>query len=127
MSDVVAVVESPHSFAETLSRLIHQIKAHGATVFAVIDHAEGAVAAGLQMPPTTVVVFGNPAVGTPLMLQAPDLALDLPSRALVRQVGPRVEVAYTNPEALAVRHGLPSDRVVGLSGLTKIIEDALSR
>ncbi|MHB1063017.1 MAG: DUF302 domain-containing protein [Georgenia sp.] len=92
----------------------------------MIDHAAGAEGAGLHMPSTTAVIFGNPAVGTPVMLAAPDVALDLPSRVLVRQAGDVVvEVVYTAPAALAARHGVAAGKMAGLSGLIKIIDDAL--
>lgn len=121
----VVIRPSPYDFADTLARLRGQIVAHGARIFAVIDHAGGAEGAGLHMPSTTVVIFGNPAVGTPVMLEAPDVALDLPSRVLVRQAGNLVEVVYTAPAALAARHGVAAGRMAALSGLIKIIDDAL--
>lgn len=123
----VVVQPSPYDFVDTLARLVGEILAHGAKVFAVIDHAAGAEDVGLHMPPTTVVIFGDPAVGTRLMVDTPDVALDLPSRVLVRQVGDCVEVAYTSPAALAARHGLAVDKVAGLSGLVTILDDALRR
>lgn len=123
-SDVV-VRTSSYDFVGTLARLRRQIVAHGAQIFAVIDHAAGAKSAGLHMPATTVVIFGNPAVGTPIMLEAPDMALDLPSRVLVRQAGNVVEVVYTAPAALAARHGVATSKMAGLSGLVKILDEAL--
>ncbi len=60
----VVVRRSPHDFPLTLGRLTQAIAAHGATVFAVIDHTANAEKAALSMVPTTVVIFGNPAVGT---------------------------------------------------------------
>lgn len=123
-SDLV-IRTSPYDFADTLARLRNQVIAHGARVFAVIDHASGAEGADVRMPLTTVVIFGNPAVGTPVMLEAPDMALDLPSRVLVRQAGNVVEVVHTPPAALAARHGVAASNVAGLSGLTQIVDDAL--
>lgn len=122
----VVVRPSPYDFADTLARLMSEIVAHGAKVFAVIDHAAGAEDAGLHMPSTTVVIFGDPAVGTPLIVDTPDVALDLPSRVLVRQVGGSVEVAYTSPAALVARHEIAADKMAGLSGLVKILDDALT-
>lgn len=122
----VVVRRSPHDFPLTLGRLTQAVAAHGAAVFAVIDHTANAEKAALSMPPTTVVIFGNPAVGTPLMLVAPDVALDLPSRVLVRQAEDVVEVAYTNPAALAARHGLAPAQLTGLSGLVRVVDDALA-
>ena len=86
-----ASAQSPHqfksaySFEETVSRLESGIKDKGMSVFAIIDHAEAAKNAGLTMPPTRVIIFGNPKAGTPLMVKYPALALDLPLRVLVNQ------------------------------------------
>lgn len=122
----LVVRASPFSQSQTLERLIAAIATHGATLFAVIDHAANAVTIGLELPPTTVLIFGNPAVGTPLMLAAPSLALDLPSRVLVRrQATGTVEMIYLDPAALAERHGLAADEVTGLAGLVRIVDDVL--
>lgn len=124
--DPVVVRTSPVDFAATVARLIATVEAHGARVFAVIDHARAAADAGFEMPPTSVVVFGNPAVGTPLMLLAPDLAVDLPSRVLVRQAGDAVEIVYTPPAVVAARYGIPIRKAGALAGLVSIIDDALA-
>src|SRR4051812_10903549 len=76
---------SPYGFAETLDRLEATLRAKGIDVFAKIDHAAAATGVGLSMPPTVVLVFGSPRGGTPLMLEQPLLALDLPLRVLVRE------------------------------------------
>jgi uncharacterized protein (DUF302 family) len=98
------------SVEETVQRLVALVEGAGAQVFAVIDHAAGAREAGLQMPDTQVIVFGNPAAGTPLMLAAPDIAIDLPLRILVRQEPDgRTSVLHHDPKELADRYGLPAD------------------
>ncbi len=76
---------SPFSFAVTLDRLTAAIERAGLTVFARIDHAAGARNAGLAMPPTVVLIYGHAKGGTPIMLAAPQAALDLPLRVLVRE------------------------------------------
>lgn len=102
------------------------IEAHGASLFAVVDHRANATRAGFKLPPTAVAIFGNPAVGTPVMQAAPDLALDLPSRVLVRTTADgTVEVVYRDPAAWAHRYGLRSDAVAGLTGLVGLVDDAL--
>ena len=73
------------AFAATLERLDRAIEAAGMMIFSRIDHAAGAQAAGLDMPPTVVLVYGNPSGGTPIMLSTPQAALDLPLRVLVRK------------------------------------------
>lgn len=121
---VIRVSRFSHEY--TLERLTAAIRAHSATLFDVIDHAGHAARDGLELPPTTVVIFGNPAVGTPLMVAAPDLALDLPSRVLVRtSITGIVEVVYRDPASMAGQHGLGEESMAGLTGLVRIIDDAL--
>lgn len=123
----LVVRTSRFSHPQTVNRLVAAIATHGATLFAVIDHAANAATIALHMPPTSVLLFGNPAVGTPLMVAAPDLALDLPSRVLVRSnAAGTADVVYVDPTALAERHGLGDDEVAGLAGLVRIIDDALN-
>lgn len=91
----VIVRSSPYDFTNTVARLTNAIVAQGARVFAVIDHAAGASDAGLALPSISVVIFGNPAVGTLLMIDTPDVELGLPSRVLVREAAGGVHVALT--------------------------------
>ncbi len=122
----LVVRPSRFSHAETLELLSAVIARHGATLFAIIDHAANASRVGMSLPPTTVVIFGNPTVGTPVMHLEPNLALDLPSRILLREdKAGRVEVVYLDPDRLAERHGLDSDDVRGLNGLIAMIDEAL--
>jgi uncharacterized protein (DUF302 family) len=118
----LSIVElaSPYDFATTLDRLDHELAGRGIEVFARIDHAAAATAAGLAMPPTTVVVFGNARAGTPLMLDAPQLALDLPLRILVRQGPDGVLVAYHEPVALLAEYGLAPERAAALHAVAVI-------
>ena len=76
---------SSHAFDATIERLVRAIRAHGMTVFATIDHAANARDVGMTMPASTVLVYGNPKGGTPVMLATPSAALDLPLRVLVRE------------------------------------------
>lgn len=103
-------------FDETVSRLTALIENKGAKLFAVIDHAGEAARAGLQMPPTKVLVFGSPKAGTPLMLAAPSLALDLPLKILVWQGQEgSTWMTYNTAEFLARRHGLPHEQLAPLA------------
>jgi uncharacterized protein (DUF302 family) len=110
----VVVVPSLYSFEQTLERLERAIEAAGLSVFARFDHALAARQAGLAMPPPTVLVYGAARGGTPIMLAAPDTALDLPLRVLARQTATdTVEIVFHPigptllgsgvPEALAAR------------------------
>jgi uncharacterized protein (DUF302 family) len=95
-------------FAQTLDRLVAAIEAAGMAIFARIDHAAGAQAAGLAMPPATVLIYGNPKGGTPLMLAAPLAALDLPLRVLVREAADgRALVAFHPAAPMLLRAGVP--------------------
>ena len=97
----VVNVRSPYSVAETVRRLEVVLAGKGIPVLARINHAAGAIAAGLSMKPTEVLIFGNARAGTPLMLAAPSLALDLPLRTLVwEDENGAVWVSYNTPEYL---------------------------
>jgi len=100
--DDLRVVRSDASFDTTLQRLRAALVERGITLFAEIDHAGNAREAGLELPPTVVLIFGNARAGTPLMVAAPDIALDLPLRVLVREQPDGVTVlAYHDPARLA--------------------------
>ena len=104
------LVETPssHSVEKTLEKLQLALAAKGITVFALIDHSGEAAKAGLTMPPTKLLIFGNPRGGTPLMLAAPSIAIDLPMKILIAEtVGGKVTVSYNTPEYLQQRHGIP--------------------
>ena len=112
----LTTIKSSYPPEATMSRLEAAVKAKGLEVFARIDHAAAARTVGMQMPPTLVVLFGNPRAGTPLMLEAPDLAIDLPLRLLVREVDGRVELVFADPGATVERRGLPTTSAAPLAG-----------
>lgn len=114
-------VTSQHDFADTVSRLEAAITKKGLRVFTKIDHAANAKGAGLQLPPTTVIIFGKPQVGTQLMTVNRRVAIDLPQKMLVWQDGATVNITYNDPAWLKARHGLDAkaallDKVSGLLG-----------
>ncbi|PJK06160.1 hypothetical protein CO612_03535 [Lysobacteraceae bacterium NML71-0210] len=120
--------ESPLSVSQTASALRTQLESHGITVFALIDHAAAAEKAGLSMPPTQVLVFGNPRGGTPLMQAYPDLALDLPVRVLIRQNhAGKTELLWRDAEAQAAAQGLPADALAPLAQLEKLLKTLLAQ
>ena len=99
---------SKHSVDETLGKLQAILQAKGIAVFALIDHSGEAEKVGMQMRPTKLLIFGNPKGGTPLMLAAPSIAIDLPLKILVWEDDQgKVWVSYNSTEYLAERHGLP--------------------
>jgi uncharacterized protein (DUF302 family) len=118
---------SPYGFADTLGRLEETLRAKGVEVFGKIDHAAAAATVGLSMPPTVVLIFGNPRGGTPLMLETPLLALDLPLKVLVRDDDTgQTWVSCNARNYLAHRYGIPADQAAGISGVPDLIEAALA-
>ena len=106
------IIEKPsnHSVEETVAKLEGILQAKAVTLFALIDHSGEAEKAGMKMPPTKLLIFGNPKAGTPLMLAAPSSAIDLPLKILVREDAQgKVWVSYNNPEYLQQRHNLPQE------------------
>ncbi len=113
---------SPRPVGDTVARLLELLEAKGMTVFAVIDQQAAARQVGLDLRPTTLVLFGNPAGGTPVMEAAPLSALDLPLKVLVWADGDEgCQVSYTDPAVLGARYGVPAGLLaplVGIDGLT---------
>jgi uncharacterized protein (DUF302 family) len=106
---------------ETMDRLETAIKDKGLTVFARIDHAEGARAVGLSLRPTELIIFGNARGGTPLMQAGQEAGIDLPLKALVwEDAEGKVWLAYNDPRWLADRHHLPDLPNIVL--LTRLLE-----
>src|ERR1035441_334352 len=102
-------IPSSYSVPETLARLQSILKEKGVTVFALVDHSGEAAKAGLEMRPTQLLIFGNPKGGTPLMVAAPSVAIDLPLKALAWQDAQgKVWLSYNAPEYLQERHGIPA-------------------
>ncbi|MFZ3361711.1 MAG: DUF302 domain-containing protein [Xanthobacteraceae bacterium] len=119
----LVTVRSTHDFSTTLERLLAALKEKNVTVFSRIDHAAGAASAGLPMRPTTVVIFGNPAAGTPLMQAAQTAGIDLPLKALVWQAADgAVNLSYNEPAWIAMRHGLGSEVNQTLAVLTGFLK-----
>jgi len=116
---------SPRSVADTVARLSAVVAARGMKQFAVIDHSGEAQNAGLELRDTKLVIFGSPQAGTPLMVAAPLLALDLPLRVLVWADGHRTLVSYTAPTTLAARYGLSQDLADRLAGIDAITSAAI--
>jgi len=119
-------VASSHSVPETLNKLKSTIEARGLKIFALIDHSGEAEKAGLKMRPTELLIFGSPKGGTPLMIAAPTLAIDLPLKTLVwEDADGKVWVSYNSPDYLQQRHGIPADLVKNIAGVGALVEKAL--
>ena len=112
-ADGLVAVKSPHTAAETMTRLEAQVKQRGLNVFARIDHAAGAAKVGKTLRPTELLIFGNPQGGTPLMECAQGAGIDLPLKALVwEDAQAQVWLGYNDPAWLAQRHGAAACPVV---------------
>ena len=119
-------VASPHTVDETVRRLEAAFAEKGLRVFAVIDHSGEAEKVGLRMQATKVVIFGSPKSGTPLMVAAPSLAIDLPLKALVAEdTEGKVSVTYNSPEYLRDRHAAPEELIKNLAGAGTLIAKAV--
>jgi uncharacterized protein (DUF302 family) len=95
-------------------------------VFARIDHSGEAQKVGLKMPATKLLIFGSPKAGTPLMLAAPTLAIDLPLKVLVAEDDRgKVWLTYNSPEFLKERHGVPDDLIKNLAGAGALMAKAV--
>lgn len=115
--DGVVTKESPRTVADTVARFNGIAAAKGLRVFAVIDQAEAARQAGLELRDTVLVVFGNPAAGTPVMAAAPLAALDLPLKFVVWDDEGQVKVSYASPGAIAARYGLDAALAANLAAI----------
>lgn len=119
-------VASRYPIDETVQRLRSLLDEKGLQVFTVIDHSGEAEKVGLKMRPTKVVIFGSPKGGTPLMVAAPTLAIDLPLKALVAEDEKgKIWVSYNSPEYLQQRHGVPQDLIKNIAGAGDLITKAV--
>ena len=116
---------SHRSVTDTVSMLTGIISAKGMKVFAVIDQSAEARQVGLSLRETTLVIFGSPAAGTPVMAAAPLAALDLPLKVLVWADEDQTKVSYYAPASLAARHHLDADLAGNLAGINALT-DALA-
>ena len=119
-------IASHYSVEETGRRLQEAFAAKGLQVFATVDHSGEAEKVGLKMRPTKVVIFGSPKAGTPLMVAAPSLAIDLPLKVLVAEDAEGgVWVTYNSPDYLQERHGVPQELMKNLAGAGVVIGKAV--
>jgi uncharacterized protein (DUF302 family) len=121
----IVTLTSRHAVDETVSRIQDILRAKGVTLFALVDHSGEAAKAGLKMPNTKLLIFGNPAAGTPLMQAAPSAAIDLPLKLLVAEDAEgRVTIAWNDPQFLQRRHGFPVELMANISVVQKMAEAA---
>ena len=113
---------SPRSVSETVARLTGILGAKGLKVFTVIDQSAEASQVGLQLRETTLVLFGNPAAGTPVMAAAPLSALDLPLKVLIWDDAGQTKVTYFGPAALAARYDLNAELTAKLAAIDPLTD-----
>ena len=107
---------SNHSVEATVEKLKNILQSKGVTLFALVDHSGEAEKVGMKMPPTKLLIFGSPKAGTPLMLAAPSVAIDLPLKILVWEDDQgEVWVSYNSPDYLKGRHGLPQELLANIA------------
>jgi len=119
--DGLVTVEGDKSVSETVKRIKTAVEETPLTLVTTIDHAANAETVDADLPPTTLLIFGNPAVGTPLMQERRSVAIDLPQKMLVWADGDTVQVTYNDPQYLARRHGIESQEE-RLSTIANVLE-----
>ena len=112
-------LRSAYPISETMKRLEALVTGAGMTILARIDHSGDAERAGLKMQPAQLLIFGNPKGGTPLMVAAPTVALDLPLKARGK-----VWLSFNSPEYLQQRHGVPRQLMANIAGAARLFEEA---
>ena len=118
-------IPSNHPVDETVEKLKGILQAKGVTLFALVDHSGEAAKAGLKMRPTKLLIFGNPKAGTPLMVAAPRIAIDLPLKILIwEDAQGKVWVTYNSPVYLQERHGLPVELLPNISVIEALAKAA---
>jgi len=118
-------VASNYGVDQTVEKLRGLLQMKGITLFALVDHSGEAEKAGMKMPTTRLLIFGSPKAGTPIMLAAPSVAIDLPLKILVweddRQ---KVWISYNSPEYLQKRHGFPSELLQNVAVVANLAAQA---
>ncbi|MGA3066357.1 MAG: DUF302 domain-containing protein [Tepidisphaeraceae bacterium] len=121
----IARVPSNYSVDDTVARLQKILADKGVKLFALVDHSGEAEKVGLKMPPTKLLIFGSPKAGTPLMIAAPTIAIDLPLKLLVSQESDgKVWISFNSPDYLRDRHHLPQDLLANIAVVSVLAEKA---
>lgn len=121
----IVTIASHHTVDETVEKLQQMLRANGVKLFALIDHSGEAEKAGMQMPPTKLLIFGNPKAGTPVMIATPSIAIDLPLKILVcEDAAGKVWISYNSPAFLQARHGVPEELAQNIAGVVTLAAKA---
>jgi uncharacterized protein (DUF302 family) len=121
----IVTIPGHRSVDQTVEKLLGILKAKDIKLFALVDHSGEAEKVGMHMPPTKLLIFGNPKAGTPLMIASPGIAIDLPLKILVSEdaVG-KVWISYNSPAWMQARHGLPQDLVRNIAAVEVLANSA---
>jgi uncharacterized protein (DUF302 family) len=126
-SDTNGIISRPsnHSVDETLARLQSLLREKNITLFALVDHSGEAARIGMKMPATKLLIFGNPAAGTPLMLASPSIAIDLPLKILVSEdAAGKVWLSFNDSAYLQARHRFPVELMKNISAVAALVDKA---
>ncbi|HLK65114.1 MAG TPA: DUF302 domain-containing protein [Bryobacteraceae bacterium] len=125
LNNGVVSIASHHSVEQTVRRVEQILEVKGVRLFAIIDHSGEAERIGMEMRPCKLLIFGNPKAGTPLMLAAPSLALDLPLKILVWEKSDgSVWVTYNDSAYLQQRHAFPAELLANISVVDTLAANA---
>jgi len=114
-------IPSSHPVHQTVEKIRGILAAKGVTLFALVDHSGEAGKAGMKMRPTQLLIFGSPKAGTPVMLAAPSIAIDLPLKLLVwEDEAGKTWISYNSAEYLAKRHNVPAELMQNLAAVEAI-------
>jgi uncharacterized protein (DUF302 family) len=117
------IIDIPSSYPvdETVERLKGILAGKGITLFALVDHSGEAAKTGMEMRPTKLLIFGSPKAGTPLMVSAPSIAIDLPLKILIWDDSQgKTWISYNSPEYLLERHGAPQEFLQNIAGVAAL-------
>jgi len=121
----IVTIASHQSVDQTVEKLKAMLEAKGVKLFALVDHSGEAQKVGMEMRPTKLLIFGNPKAGTPLMIAAPSIAIDLPLKILVWEDGlGKVWLSYNSPNYLQARHGLPAELLQNIAVVETLAKNA---
>jgi uncharacterized protein (DUF302 family) len=123
----IVTIPGRQSVDEIVRKLEAMLDAKEVKVFVIIDHSGEAAKAGLQMPPTKLIIFGSPKAGTPLMVASPSSAIDLPLKILVwEDTAGKVQISYNAPAYLQERHTLPAELIKNIVVVEALAHEAAS-
>ena len=122
----IVTLQSSRPIDEVVRQLQDLLARKGVKLFAIVDQAAEAREVGLEMPPTILLMFGNPKAGTPIMLASPSSAIDLPLKILVAQgEDGTVRVSYNSAGYLQARHRIPDEFLNPLNGVADLVAAVL--